>query len=248
MRIRANLAQGAAAVAILLFPLVTASAQITAENLDNNFRWRNIGPANMSGRVTDIEALDVDYRFVVVASASGGVWKSVNAGTTWEPIFDDYGAASIGSVAIFQPNPDLIWVGTGEPNNRNSVAWGNGIYKTTDGGETFTNMGLEDTHQISHVLTHPTGVTAATGESSRPPTAARPGSASSTRAGRPAAAPSSWTRPTRRRSMPVCTSGSGSHGGTTAAAPTAGRPRRRHLQVNRRRTHLAGTHLRIAVR
>jgi len=156
MRIRTNIAQVAAAGTILLFPLVTASAQITTKDLENNFRWRSIGPANMSGRVTDIEALDDDYRFVIVASASGGVWKSVNAGTTWEPIFDDYGAASIGSVAIFQPNPDLIWVGTGEPNNRNSVAWGNGIYRTTDGGETFTHMGLEDTHQISHVLTHPT--------------------------------------------------------------------------------------------
>ena len=141
---------------VLLIPLVTVTAQITTENLEKIFRWRNIGPANMSGRITDIEALDADYRFVVVASASGGVWKSVNAGTTWEPIFDNYGSASIGSVAIFQPNPDIIWVGTGEPNNRNSVAWGDGIYRSTDGGETFDNMGLEDTHQISHVLTHPT--------------------------------------------------------------------------------------------
>lgn len=145
------------AIAVLmLLSAGSAYAQVTAENLTENLQWRNIGPSNMSGRITDIDALEDDYRFVVVASASGGVWKSTNAGTTWEPIFDDYGTASIGAVAIFQPDPDIIWVGTGEPNNRNSVAWGDGIYKTTDGGETFQNMGLEDTHQISRVLTHPT--------------------------------------------------------------------------------------------
>ncbi|MFC1545724.1 WD40/YVTN/BNR-like repeat-containing protein, partial [Gemmatimonadota bacterium] len=149
MRTGTQMLRGAVATALLLIPLVTIPAQVTTQNLESNYRWRNIGPANMSGRITDIEALDDDYRFVLVASASGGVWKSVNAGTTWEPIFDDYGSASIGSVAIFQPNPDILWVGTGEPNNRNSVAWGDGIYKSTDGGETFTNMGLEDTHQIS---------------------------------------------------------------------------------------------------
>jgi len=156
MTIRRWFQTGLAAGLCLLVTAGGAGAQVGAEHLIRDLAWRNIGPANMSGRVTDIEALDDDYRFVIVASASGGVWKSVNAGTTWEPIFDDYGAASIGSVAIFQPDPDLIWVGTGEPNNRNSVAWGNGIYKSTDGGETFTHMGLEDTHQISHVLTHPT--------------------------------------------------------------------------------------------
>lgn len=153
---RRRILTGLAAAAFMLFTAGNAIAQIPDEAITRDLRWRNIGPANMSGRITDIEALDDDYRFVLVASASGGVWKSTNAGTTWEPIFDDYGAASIGSVAIFQPDPNILWVGTGEPNNRNSVAWGDGIYKSTDGGETFTNMGLEDTHQISHVLTHPT--------------------------------------------------------------------------------------------
>ena len=119
------------------------------------FPWRNIGPANMSGRISDIEALDEDFTFVVVGSASGGVWKSVNAGTTWQPIFDTYGAASIGDVAIYQPNPDILWVGTGEKNPRNSIAWGDGIYKSVDGGKTFANMGLKDTHSISRIITHP---------------------------------------------------------------------------------------------
>ena len=110
----------------------------------------------MAGRVTDIEALDSDFATVLVAAALGGVFKSVNAGTTWEPIFDQYGSASIGDIAFFQKDPNIIWVGTGEPSVRNSVAWGDGIYKSTDGGKTFANMGLRDTHHIGEVVTHPT--------------------------------------------------------------------------------------------
>jgi photosystem II stability/assembly factor-like uncharacterized protein len=120
-----------------------------------DLQWRNIGPANMAGRVTDIEAVDGDFAKVLVASASGGVWKSTNAGTTWEPIFTDYGTASIGDIALFQPDPDIIWVGTGESCTRNSVGWGDGVYKSTDGGTTFVNVGLKDTHHIGEVVTHP---------------------------------------------------------------------------------------------
>ncbi len=117
----------------------TAEAQ-SVEALFKDLEWRNIGPANMSGRVTDIEAVEGDFERVIVAAASGGVWKSDNAGTTWEPIFVDYGSASIGDVAIFQPNPDIIWVGTGESCVRNSVAWGDGVYKSrTVGGPSSTS-------------------------------------------------------------------------------------------------------------
>jgi len=130
-------------------------AQKTEEALFKDLQWRNIGPANMSGRVTDIQALDDDFKHVLVASASGGVWKSTNAGTTWKPIFDRYGSASIGAVAIFPKNPDIIWVGTGEANVRNSVGWGDGMYKSTDGGQTFTRMGLEDSHHIARIVMHP---------------------------------------------------------------------------------------------
>jgi len=130
-------------------------AQMDDSGIAKAFKWRNIGPANMSGRISDIEALDDDFTIVLIASASGGVWKSVNAGITWEPIFDTYGASSIGDVAFFQKNPEIIWVGTGEKNTRNSIAWGDGIYKSTDGGKTFTNMGLKDTHSISRIITHP---------------------------------------------------------------------------------------------
>jgi photosystem II stability/assembly factor-like uncharacterized protein len=80
----------------------------------------------------------------------------VNAGTTWKPIFDDYGSASIGDIALFQKDPNIIWVGTGEANNRNSVSWGDGVYKSEDGGRTFQRVGLEDTFQIARIATHPT--------------------------------------------------------------------------------------------
>jgi hypothetical protein len=126
------------------------------EGLFQDLVWRNIGPANMGGRISDIQALNDDYRFVICASASGGVWKTTNAGTTWEPIFDKYGSASIGAVAVFQKDRDLIWVGTGESNTRNSVGWGDGIYKSIDGGESFQNMGLRDSHHIARIITHPT--------------------------------------------------------------------------------------------
>ncbi len=121
-------------VICLLLGLITppAIAQMDDSGIAQGFRWRNIGPANMSGRISDIEALDDDFTHVIVGSASGGVWKSKNAGTTWKPIFDKYGASSIGDVAICQTNPDIIWVGTGEKNPRNSIAWGDGIYKSTD--------------------------------------------------------------------------------------------------------------------
>jgi photosystem II stability/assembly factor-like uncharacterized protein len=131
------------------------SAQASNEQILAAFAWRNIGPANMGGRIVDIEAVENDFRQVFLASASGGVFKSVNAGTTWKPIFDDYPAASIGDIAVFQPDPDIVWVGTGESNNRNSVAWGNGVYRSTDGGATFEHLGLEDTHQIGRVVLHP---------------------------------------------------------------------------------------------
>ena len=130
-------------------------AQPAPEQLLEPFHWRNIGPANMGGRVVDVEAVNSDFTHVYLASASGGVWKSANAGTTWEPIFDDYGAASIGDIALFQPDPDILWVGTGEANNRNSVSWGNGVYRSVDGGATFAHLGLESTHQIARIITHP---------------------------------------------------------------------------------------------
>lgn len=143
------------AIIILFFSFENSFSQSNQESYIQDMSWRNIGPANMGGRVVDIEAYDDNFKNVYLASASGGVWKSVNAGTTWEPIFNDYGTSSIGDIAISQKDRNLVWVGTGEANNRNSVSWGDGVYKSTDGGKTFTNMGLKDTYQIGRIIIHP---------------------------------------------------------------------------------------------
>ena len=141
---------------IFLFFLSILYNGIYSQNLNTkNLLWRNIGPANMMGRIAAIDASNKDYRKVLIASASGGVFKSDNAGVTWESIFDKYGAGSIGSVKFDQNDLNTIWVGTGESANRNSSAWGDGIYKSTDGGKTFSNMGLKSTHQIAEIEIHP---------------------------------------------------------------------------------------------
>jgi len=143
-------------LAIGFVPPGGATAQDGPGELFSHLEWRNIGPANMSGRVLDIQAVESNPAVVYVGAASGGVWKSTNGGTTWQPVFERYGTGAIGSVAVFQPNPDIVWVGTGEPCVRNSVSWGDGVYKSTDGGRTFTNVGLKDSHHIADVVTHPT--------------------------------------------------------------------------------------------
>jgi len=141
---------------LLVTFLTTITAPLSAQDLLEPFSWRNIGPATMMGRISCIDAWNEDYRTVLIGAASGGVFKSTNGGITFTAIFDDYGSQSMGDVAFFQGDPNIIWVGTGEATNRNSVGWGDGIYKSTDGGKTFTNMGLSETHQISEIATHPT--------------------------------------------------------------------------------------------
>jgi photosystem II stability/assembly factor-like uncharacterized protein len=124
------------------------------ENTFGEIKARQIGPATMSGRISAIDALDSDPRIVYVGAASGGVWKSKNAGTTFKAVFDDY-AQSIGAIAIDQNHPDTVWVGTGECWTRNSVSVGDGIYKTTDGGEKWTYMGLKETERIAKIIINP---------------------------------------------------------------------------------------------
>ncbi|MEZ5962702.1 MAG: PDZ domain-containing protein [Planctomycetota bacterium] len=114
--------------------------------------WRHVGPVNMSGRVTDFEAAGHTW---FIGSAGSGVWKSSNRGTTWTPIFEHEAAHSVGDVAVATANPDVVWVGTGEDNARNSVSWGDGAYKSTDGGHTWKHMGLADTAHIGHIAIHP---------------------------------------------------------------------------------------------
>ncbi|HEX8617311.1 MAG TPA: hypothetical protein VF911_06985, partial [Thermoanaerobaculia bacterium] len=141
---------------VVLFALLpfTASAQIDPELLAG-MKARAIGPAAMSGRVAAIDAVESNPDIVYVGAATGGVWKSVDGGLAFTPIFDDQPVAAIGAVAIFQPSPDIVWVGTGEGNPRNSMSVGNGIYKSVDGGRTWQHLGLEKTERIHRIVLHP---------------------------------------------------------------------------------------------
>ena len=126
----------------------------SSEELDD-FHLRSIGPAVMGGRI-DVVAAHEDQPWVLyLGAASGGVWKSVNMGTTWESIFDAHETSSIGDIAIAPSDPEILWVGTGEPNNRQSSSFGYGVYKSVDGGATFQHMGLERTGHIGQVVVHP---------------------------------------------------------------------------------------------
>lgn len=119
------------------------------------FVFRGIGPASMGGRIDDITCADNNSYTCYVAFATGGLWKTTNNGTTFTPVFDTYSSGSIGDVAIAPSNIDIVWVGTGEANNRQSSTVGDGIYKSTDGGKTFMKMGLEDTQSISRIVIDP---------------------------------------------------------------------------------------------
>jgi photosystem II stability/assembly factor-like uncharacterized protein len=117
---------------------------------------RNIGSATMSGRVAALTAVNVKGQLTVfAASASGGVWKSVNGGTTFLPVFDKEGVQSIGAITVDPSNPKNVWVGTGESWVRNSVSIGNGVYRSTDGGENWANVGLKDSEHISKIIVDP---------------------------------------------------------------------------------------------
>ncbi len=135
----------------LIFYALTVTAQVDMDQL-NALEFRCIGPAGMSGRITAIDAVESNSNIIYVGSASGGVWKSVNGGTTWDPIFDDQASLSIGALKINQNNPAEIWVGTGEGNPRNSHNSGKGIFKSIDGGKTWMHLGLEKTKLIHRII------------------------------------------------------------------------------------------------
>ncbi|MCU1265664.1 MAG: hypothetical protein JWM21_1982 [Acidobacteria bacterium] len=117
--------------------------------------WRSIGPANMGGRATDVEGVPGNPNIVYAASAAGGLWKTINGGVSWKPLFEREGTISIGDIAVQPGNPDVVWVGTGESNTRNTVSFGDGIYKTLDGGKTWKHMGLKETEHISAIAINP---------------------------------------------------------------------------------------------
>ncbi|HVL15105.1 MAG TPA: hypothetical protein VM529_21215, partial [Gemmata sp.] len=120
------------------------------------FDWRSIGPANMGGRITAISVYEADPTTYYVATASGGLLKTTNNGVTFEHQFDKEATVSIGDVCVAPSNRNVVWVGTGETNPRNSVSHGDGVYKSTDGGKKWSNMGLKKTFQIGKILIHPT--------------------------------------------------------------------------------------------
>ncbi len=120
-----------------------------------NLKARCVGPSNMGGRCVDLAVYNKEPRIFYVATASGGLWKTMNGGTTLYPVFEREATVSLGACAVSQKDYNLVWAGTGEATSRNSVAWGDGVYKTTDGGTTWKNMGLKETMHISRILIDP---------------------------------------------------------------------------------------------
>lgn len=151
-----------AASLLLAAPLlIHAPAPLSAQSPEqvatvaNALPWREVGPTIMGGRISDLAVVESDPAVFYVGTATGGIWKTENSGITFEPIFDDEVTASVGDVTVAPSNPNVVWVGTGEPQNRQSSPWGNGVYRSTDGGASWEHLGLENTHHISRIVVHP---------------------------------------------------------------------------------------------
>ncbi len=136
-------------------PTPTPTASPTPGPPYGNMNWREIGPATAGGRVAAVAGSATDPKLYYVGSAGGGVWKSSNGAQTWDPVFAKESVAAIGAVTIDPTDNNTVWVGTGEDNPRNDVSYGDGVYKTTDGGDKWTNVGLAATKQISRILVDP---------------------------------------------------------------------------------------------
>src|SRR5467141_1590403 len=145
----------------VLLLLLLAQQQAPAVKVDSEtisgLGARNIGSAAMSGRIAALDAVHEGARLTIyVGSASGGVWKSTNGGTTFKPVFDKQPVQSIGAVTIDPKNPKVVWVGSGEAWTRNSTSVGDGVYKSIDGGDNWTNLGLKNSERIARILVDPT--------------------------------------------------------------------------------------------
>jgi len=139
-----------AALSLLCAPIAAHAQEF------DKLHFRSIGPATMSGRISDLAIYEANPAIWYVGTAHGGVWKTTSNGALFTPLFQDQGLIAIGDVAVSQINPDLVWVGTGESNNRQSTSWGSGVYKSTDGGKTFAMMGLPQSKHINRIVIHPT--------------------------------------------------------------------------------------------
>lgn len=167
---------GPVLLALLLFPTLLDAQQggrggggggaggqaLDDRSLVNQVAARSIGPAVMSGRIVDIAVAETPGMrggrlgtVIYIAAATGGIWKSTSAGIDWEPIFDDAGVGSMGDVTVAPSNAEIVWVGTGEPNNQRSSSYGDGVYKSVDGGETWEHMGLRTSQHVGRIVIHP---------------------------------------------------------------------------------------------
>jgi len=129
--------------------------QELTEDFLKHFRFREIGPTHHGGRVTSIAVVEQNPKIFYIGTASGGLWKTLNNGITFKPIFDQEGSSSIGDVTVATSDPNIVWVGTGEANLRNSTYYGDGVYRSVDGGLTWDHMGLTESHHIGRILIHP---------------------------------------------------------------------------------------------
>lgn len=137
-------------------PVPAAASARAPDTWPNDSSWRHIGPASFGGRIDDVEAVASDPRIIFVGTASGGIFRSRNNGVTWDAVFDRDGTAlSIGDLAIAPSDPNIIWAGTGEPNGRQSSTWGDGVYRSLDGGTTWRNMGLRETQTVGRIRIDP---------------------------------------------------------------------------------------------
>ncbi|MBM3493918.1 MAG: hypothetical protein FJX72_06300, partial [Armatimonadetes bacterium] len=123
--------------------------------LVNEQAWRCIGPAVMGGRIDDVAVVESDPATAYIATSTAGLWKTTNHGTTFRPVFEDQPCQSIGAVALCQSDPKVVWVGTGEANNRQSSSWGCGVFRSSDAGVTWQHVGLSDTMHIARIVSHP---------------------------------------------------------------------------------------------
>ena len=146
-------------VCALAIPCAAVEEEESGEGMTakafKGLEFRSIGPALMSGRIADIAIHPTDFSTWYVAVGSGGVWKTTNSGTTWKPIFDEEKSYSIGCVVLDPSNPEIVWVGTGENVGGRHVAFGDGVYKSVDGGASWKNMGLNDSQHISEIIVDP---------------------------------------------------------------------------------------------
>jgi photosystem II stability/assembly factor-like uncharacterized protein len=142
----------ALAFAVLALPALSSAYGPTATDLLRMVEFRSLGPAVSGGRIVDLEVHPSQLHTIYAAAASGGLWRSDNNGTTWNPIFEREGTISIGDVAIAPSNPNVIWIGTGEHNNQRSALFGDGVYKSVDGGKTWQNMGIRESIRIGRIV------------------------------------------------------------------------------------------------